>query len=352
MCRTLLLPSTTRSTARRGSRPCWPAPRSNAISTRPPRTMTTTPPEPALAPTLPCPANGGESGMGLHGWLVIDKPAGITSARAVALVRRATGAKVGHAGTLDPLATGVLPMALGEATKTVQFARADHKRYRFRIRWGIARDTDDCEGAITADSPVRPDAAAIAAMLPRFTGPILQRPPAFSAIKIAGRRAYALARAGRPAEMAPRPVEIVELQLIALPDPDHADFAAVVGEGTYIRALARDLAAALGTLGHIAELRRLAVGRFTESRAISLDLAVSLGHSLAAFGHLLPIETVLDDIPALALTATEAARLRHGQRVTPQDSGERARLARIEDGAIVGARLDRLLVGLARIEDG
>ena len=312
----------------------------------------TTPPEPGLTPTLPSPAGGGGSGRGLHGWLVIDKPQGITSARAVALVRRATGVKVGHAGTLDPLATGVLPLALGEATKTVQFAAAGRKRYRFRIRWGIARDTDDCEGAITAESPVRPDAAAIAAALPRFIGSIRQRPPAFSAIKIAGRRAYALARAGRPAEMAPRPVQIAELNLISVVDPDHADFAAAVGEGTYIRALARDLAEALGTRGHIAELRRLAVGRFTEAQAISLDSAVSLGHSLAAFGHLLPIETVLDDIPALALTATEAARLRHGQRVTPQDRGERARLARIEDGAIVGARLDQLLVGLARIEDG
>src|SRR5229473_5359571 len=188
MCRTLVLPSTMPSTARRGSRPCWRAPRSNAISSRSPRMMTT-PPEP-----------------GLHGWLVIDKPQGITSARAVALVRRATGAKVGHAGTLDPLATGVLPLALGEATKTVQFAAAGQKRYRFRVRWGIARDTDDREGAITAESPVRPDAAAIAAALPRFVGSILQRPPAYSAIKIAGRRAYALARVGRAPEMALRPV--------------------------------------------------------------------------------------------------------------------------------------------------
>src|ERR1700730_7409070 len=241
MSRTLPLPSTTPSTARRGSRPCWRARRSNAISTRPSRMMTT-PPEPA--PTLPSPASGGGSGRGLHGWLVIDKPQGITSARAVALVRRATGAKVGHAGTLDPLATGVLPLALGEATKTAQFAAAGRKRYRFRIRWGVARATADGEGAITTESPVRPDAAAIAAALPGFIGTILQCPPAFSAIKIAGRRAYAPARA----------------------DPAHADFEAVVGEGTYIRALARDLATSLGTLGHIAELRRLAVGRFTDTQ--------------------------------------------------------------------------------------
>ena len=289
---------------------------------------------------------------GVNGWLVIDKPYGITSARAVALVRRSTGAKVGHAGTLDPLATGVLPLALGEATKTVQFVAAGKKRYRFRIRWGEARDTDDQEGAVIAESAVRPDAAAIAAALGAFTGTIAQRPPAYSAIKIGGRRAYALARAGKPPLLTARPVEIAELRLVAAADRDHADFEAVVGEGTYIRALARDLAEALGTLGHIAELRRLRVGRFAESRAISLDCAVALGHSLNVSEHLLPIETALDDIPALALTAEEAARLRHGQLVTPHDVRKRARLDGIADGTIVGARHDRLLVGLARTQDG
>ncbi len=288
---------------------------------------------------------------GVHGWLVIDKPYGMSSARAVALVRRSSGAKVGHAGTLDPLATGILPLALGEATKTVPFAAAGKKRYRFRICWGEARDTDDREGRVIAETCARPDAAAIAAALPGFTGTIRQLPPAYSAIKIAGRRAYALARAGKPPELAARPVEIAELRLISAAEPDHADFTAVVGAGTYIRALARDLAAALGTLGHIAELRRLAVGRFTESQAISLDSAVALGHSLAASEHLLPIETALDDIPAFALTAEEADRLRHGQLVTLNDAGERARLDDIEDGAIVGARYDQLLVALARIED-
>jgi tRNA pseudouridine55 synthase len=289
---------------------------------------------------------------GVHGWLVIDKPYGITSARAVALVRRSTGAKVGHAGTLDPLATGVLPLALGEATKTVQFVAAGRKTYRFRIRWGAQTDTDDREGAVIAETGARPDPAAITAALPGFTGRILQRPPAYSAIKIAGRRAYALARAGRPPEISARPVEIAELRLLSAVDPDHADFEAVVGEGTYIRALARDLAEALGTLGHIAELRRLAVGRFAESRAISLDCAVALGHSLNVSEHLLPIETALDDIPALALTAEEEARLRHGQAVTPEDAHERAHLDQIAEGTIVGARHDRLLVGLARIEGG
>ena len=289
-----------------------------------------------------------EGDRAIHGWLIIDKPSGVTSARAVALVKRSSGAKkIGHAGTLDPLATGTLPLALGEATKTVQFAVAGKKLYRFRVRWGEARDTDDREGVVTSENPVRPNAAAIIAALPRFTGAILQRPPAYSALKVDGRRAYALARAGKTPDLARRPIEIAELCLIGTPDRDHADFEAVVGTGTYIRSLARDLAEALGTLGHIVELRRLAVGRFAENRAISLDSAVALGHSLAASEHLLPIETALDDIPAPALTAAEAARLRHGQLVTPQNAP-----LDLADGTIVGARLDQLVVALARIEGG
>src|ERR671917_176599 len=161
-------------------------------------------------------------GPALHGWLVIDKAAGITSARVVAAVKRATGAKVGHAGTLDPLATGMLPLALGEATKTVQFATAGRKRYRFRIRWGVATDTDDRDGEVSVESAARPDAASVTAALPRFTGTVLQRPPAYSAIKVAGRRAYALARAGEAPELAARPVEITDFRLLGISDPDHA----------------------------------------------------------------------------------------------------------------------------------
>jgi tRNA pseudouridine55 synthase len=285
---------------------------------------------------------------GIDGWLVIDKPAGITSARAVALIKRSSGAaKAGHAGTLDPLATGILPLALGEATKTVRFVAGGRKRYRFRVRWGIATDTDDCEGSVVGESDRIPDSAAIAAALAAFTGTILQRPPAYSAIKVAGRRAYALARAGKAAELASRPVEIFELNLIAPVGPDEAEFEAVVGEGTYIRALARDLALALGTLGHVTALRRLAVGRFLEEQAISLDLAVALGHKLALSEHLLPIETALDDIPALAVSVEEAGRLRHGQLVVPQLA-----CREIADGTIVGARCERRLVAVARIEHG
>jgi tRNA pseudouridine55 synthase len=286
------------------------------------------------------------------GWLVIDKPAGITSSQVVTRIRRATGVKAGHAGTLDPLATGILPVALGEATKTVAFMSKAQKRYSFRVRWGIATDTDDSEGDVVAQSPARPSEADIQAALPRFVGRLRQRPPAYSAIKVAGRRAYALARAGKAPVLAAREVEIADLSLTALADADNADFTALVGAGTYIRALARDLAEALGTLGHIAALRRLSVGRFGEAQAISLDLAAALGHSLAASGHLLPIEAALDDIPALALTADEAARLRHGQQIDLSGSGGGARLDRLDDGTIVGARHDRLLVGLARIENG
>ncbi|MBV9862013.1 MAG: tRNA pseudouridine(55) synthase TruB [Alphaproteobacteria bacterium] len=288
----------------------------------------------------------------LHGWVVIDKPLGVTSNRAVQQVRRCTGGKVGHAGTLDPLATGVLPVALGEATKTAQYATRGHKRYRFAIRWGEARSTDDAESEVVAESSARPDRDAIEAALPLFVGTVLQRPPAYSALKIAGRRAYALARGNRPPTLPPRPVEILELQLIALRDRDHAEFAALVGKGTYIRALARDLASALGTLGHVTELRRLSVGRFTERQAISLDSIASLRHSLAGSGYVLPIETALDGIPAMVLTAEEAARLRHGQQVAPRDPTELARLDRLEDGAIVVTRDDQGLVGLARIDNG
>ena len=292
------------------------------------------------------------SSAGLDGWLVVDKPLGLTSNRVVELVRRRAGGKVGHAGTLDPLATGVLPIALGEATKTTAYAMTGRKRYRFRIRWGIARATDDREGEITGESPARPSREAIEAILPRFTGTILQRPPTYSAVKISGRRAYQLARTGQPPVPPERPVEIAELRLTAIPDRDHADCEALVGKGTYIRALARDLGASLGTLAHIAELRRLSVGRFTESQAIALDSIAERGHIATDCGFLLPIEAGLDDIPALVLTGGEAARLRSGQRVRPGEPGTLARLDRFEDSAVVGVWHDQALVALARIEDG
>ena len=294
-----------------------------------------------------------QSGRPIHGWLVLDKPPGMSSARAVAQVRRLIGAaKAGHGGTLDPLATGVLPIALGEATKTVAWAMAQRKTYRFTLRWGEARDSDDAEGRVTGTSAVRPEQPTLLAVLPRFVGRISQRPPDFSALKLDGERAYDLARAGIARVLAPRLVEIDSLRLVDEPDADHAEFEAVVGKGTYIRALARDLGQTLGTLAHVTALRRLAVGRFGLEGAISLDNLAMLGHSAAASGHLLPIETALDDIPALALTEAEADRLRCGQAVMPLRPADRARIDQLGDGATVRATSGGRLVAVARTVAG
>ncbi len=292
-------------------------------------------------------------GRPVHGWIVLDKPLGMSSAQAVAAVRRLLEAeKAGHGGTLDPLATGVLPIALGEATKTVAWAMAGLKTYRFRVRWGEQRATDDAEGAVVATSDRRPTRTEILAALVRFTGDILQRPPAFSAIKIAGARAYDLARRGDAADLAARVVRVEHLVLRALPDRDHAEFEAVVGKGAYVRALARDLAAALGTRGYVTALRRTRVGPFREAAAIPLDKLASLGHSPAPSEHLLPVETALDDIPALALSEAEATRLRCGQAVTPHGAPDRARLMELGDGQTVCARCGGKLVALAEITAG
>jgi len=289
---------------------------------------------------------------GPHGWLVIDKPPGLSSSRVVGEIRRLTGTKVGHAGTLDPLATGVLPIALGEATKTTAYAMNGLKSYRFRIHWGVARTTDDREGGIVAECASRPSRAAIKEVLPRFTGTIVQSPPPYSAIKIDGHRAYKLARAGAPPVLTARAVQIAALRLIAVPDRDHADCEAVVGKGTYIRALVRDLGAALETFGHVTELRRLSVGRFSVEQAISLDSIDQRRHSLRASKLLLPIETALDGIPVFALTTAEVARMRCGQWVTPHDMEVRANLDRLDEGTVVSVWYDRVVIALARVENG
>jgi tRNA pseudouridine55 synthase len=292
-------------------------------------------------------------GQAIHGWLILDKPLGMSSSRAVAIVRRLLdAAKAGHGGTLDPLATGVLPIALGEATKTVAYAMGSRKTYRFILRWGEARRTDDTEGEVIATSAARPSREQILDALPAFVGTILQRPPDFSAIKVEGERAYDLARSGATPELAPRPVEVARLSLLARPDPDHAEFEAEVGKGTYIRALGRDLGLALGCYAHVTMLRRLAVGCFTLDAAISLDKLEALGHSPADSGHLLPIETALDDIPALALSGEEAEALRCGRVVTPLRPSDRARIDLLGDGATIRATSDGRLVALAAIDKG
>jgi tRNA pseudouridine55 synthase len=292
-------------------------------------------------------------GQPVHGWLALDKPVGVSSAKAVAIVRRLLDAeKAGHGGTLDPLASGILPIALGEATKTVAWAMAATKTYRFAVRWGEARTTDDAEGAVTATSDRRPDRAEILAALPGLTGEIRQRPPAYSALKVAGERAYRLARSGETVDLEPRTVEVTSLRLLGMPDPDHAELEAEVGKGTYIRALGRDLAIELGTFGHISALRRTRVGPFNEMQAISLDKLTSLGHSPPPFEHLLPVETALDDIPALALTEAEADRLRCGQAVLPLRPTDRAFMLELGNGQRIRATCGNKLVALAEIADG
>ena len=260
-------------------------------------------------------------GARVNGWLAIDKPLGRTSAQVVADSKRLLNAqKAGHGGTLDPLATGVLPIAFGEATKTVEYVMRGDKVYRFSVRWGEARDTDDREGSIVAVSDVRPDAADIETALDHFVGDIEQIPPAYSAIKRDGRRAYELARTGQDPRLTARSVRVDELSLEAIDDPEHATFHIVCGKGTYVRALARDLATRLGTVGHIDELRRCRVGPFEENKAISLDSLESLGHSSARSQLLLPVEVALADIPAIALTEEQAEKLRRGETVSVESN--------------------------------
>jgi tRNA pseudouridine55 synthase len=294
-----------------------------------------------------------KKGQKVDGWVILDKPVGITSTSAVAAVKRLFDAqKAGHGGTLDPLATGILPIALGEATKTVPFVMDGEKSYRFTLKFGEARATDDAEGEVTARSDRRPSDAEIRAVLPKFQGEITQVPPAFSAIKIGGERAYDLARDGEVVELQPRTVLVHEIRLTERPDPDQAVIEVKCGKGTYMRALARDIARALGTVGHVGALRRLRVGPFAEEGAISLESLKALGHSPAAFKHVLPIETALDDIPALALSATEAIRLRSGQPVGLLHRLDRDRIRGFTPGDMVCAMSEGKLVALTRFEAG
>ncbi len=292
-------------------------------------------------------------GQPIHGWMVVDKPAGITSNAVVGAIKRATdAAKVGHGGTLDPLATGVLPIALGEATKTVSYAMDGVKRYRFVVRWGEQRSTDDAEGEVIAESDVRPSEEQMRGVTSHFIGEIEQVPPCYSAIKIGGRRAYDLARADEPVEMEARIVTIHGLELESVIDTDHAAFLATCGKGTYMRALARDLALQLGTRGHIQRLRRIQVGPFTEDQAFDLnDFCASVTDTTLS-DFLLPIETVLADIPALALTEQEARRLRHGQGVPILPIANRTPLAGIAQGDTVRAMAEGRLVALATLNGG
>jgi tRNA pseudouridine55 synthase len=253
-----------------------------------------------------------------HGFLILDKPVGITSAKAVAEVKRALGCKkIGHGGTLDPLASGILPLAIGEATKAFEYVASSIKEYRFTVTFGEERSTDDSEGEVTSTTERLPSQEDILRVLPGFTGTILQTPPVYSALKVDGERAYKRARAGEQVEMKPRKVEIHALSLAPDTPADcplhHATLSVTCGKGTYVRALARDIARKCNGLGYISMLRRTRVGKFREAQAISLDKLPSLVHNAPLFEAWVPIELALDDIPAIDLDSRQAEALRHGQ---------------------------------------
>ncbi len=258
-------------------------------------------------------------GKPVNGWVILDKPEGMTSTQAVGAVRRLFDAqKAGHAGTLDPLATGILPIALGEATKTVPFAVDGQKAYRFAVRWGAETTTDDREGSVTKSSEKRPARAEIEALLPRFIGEILQTPPAFSAIKVDGERAYDLARSGEVVVLEPRAVVIDDLRLVDMPDAETSVIEAECGKGTYVRALARDLGRLTQCFGHVITLRRTRVGSFDEARSVTLDAlraASESGEEAQLRALLAPVEAALDEIACLAVSSSDASQLARGQAI-------------------------------------
>ena len=277
----------------------------------------------------------------MNGWIILDKPVGLGSTQAVGAVKRVCReaglgkVKVGHGGTLDPLASGVLPIALGEATKTVPFMVDAQKVYRFSIRWGVSTTTLDREGEVTARSDVRPTPDLVRAALPAFVGEIDQVPPVYSAIKVDGERAYDLARSGQTVELASRRVSIHEASVTDAPDADHVEITVLTGKGVYIRSLARDLAALLGAEGHVCALRRERVGPFSLENAIGLDFLEDLVHRSAASEGLLPITTALDDIPELAVTDEDAFRLRQGRSIVLLPRQVEALTARLSSGSMV-----------------
>ena len=293
-------------------------------------------------------------GDAVSGWINLDKGYDLGSTPAVSRVRRIFNAqKAGHAGTLDPLATGVLPIALGEATKTVAFLMDAEKTYRFTLAWGRTTATYDREGATLAESGVRPTADELQAVLPRFIGEISEVPPAYSAIKVNGERAYDLARAGEDVVLEARTVTIRDLRLMAAPDADHAVLEMDCGKGTYVRALARDIAEALGACGHVSELRRTRVGRFGEESAVTLEYLEDLLHKARHSEALLPVETALDDIPALAVTDEDAFRLKQGRSIVLVPRQVEAVKARLKPGSrTVSAMAGGSVVALCEMRAG
>jgi len=296
------------------------------------------------------------NGKSVNGWIIVDKPVSVTSTQVVSLLRRGLDAKkCGHSGTLDPLASGVLPVAFGEATKIIPLVMEGPKTYEFTVQWGEERSTDDAEGVVTGRSSYRPKEADIEAIIGEFSGEIEQTPPKFSAIKVNGQRAYALARAGVNLELKARPVVIHKLDLLEVSGLESATFRVLCGKGTYIRSLGRDIARGLGTLGYVSRLDRTQTGPFDKTHTISLDNFNSLVHIAAAFDCLLPIEAALDDIPALTLSSSQAERVRHGGSVLLSEVGQKLppETNRIERAdSVVCAMANGRLLALARIRNG
>ena len=288
------------------------------------------------------------TGRPINGWLVIDKGTDMTSTHVVNVVKRLTQAqKVGHGGTLDPLATGVLPIAMGEATKTVAYVMDAPKAYEFTLRFGESRDTDDAAGAVTATSETRPTDEEIRAALPQFVGLIQQVPPQYAAVKVQGERAYDIARRGETVELSPREIRVDELELACRPGLDHGRFRMTCGKGAYVRAIARDLGLALGCLAHVSALRRTEVGSFNVGNAVSLDALARIVENDTLPQVLVPMTTALAGIPALAVTEPQALRLRSGQsvRMTSALVGDEA-----SEAATVRAMRAGELIALARLE--
>lgn len=291
-----------------------------------------------------------KKGQVINGWIALDKPQGLTSTQALSQVKRLLNVvKAGHAGTLDPLATGVLPIALGEATKTVSFAVDDKKSYVFAVRWGGETTTDDSEGDIVQQSSVRPSENSIRALLPHFIGTITQVPPLYSAVKVDGKRAYCLARSGEHIELVPRTVIVSEFCLVSIINDDTAIFEIECGKGTYVRAIARDMGRMLGCFGHVISLRRTRVGPFLEADSWTLEeLTKHLDSNKVQDpeGPLLPVTLPLKEIPELIVTPSDAGRLAKGISVLVRGAGS----ARIS--GLMYATCQGRLIALGRIEKG
>jgi tRNA pseudouridine55 synthase len=295
-----------------------------------------------------------KKGNPVHGWVCLDKPFEMGSTEAVTRVRRLFDAqKAGHAGTLDPLASGILPIALGEATKTVPFMMEAQKFYRFTINWGVSTDSVDREGEIIGRSDVRPTVEAVRAALTAFVGEIDQTPPRFSAIKVDGQRAYDLARDGTEFELESRRVTIHSAEVTDAPDSDHVELTIRTGKGVYVRSLARDLAVMLGAEGHVSALRRERVGPFSTENAVTLDFLTDLVHRDAALEGILPIATALDDIPELAVTEQDAFSLRQGRPIVLLPRQVETLKSRLTGGSrTVSAFQGQTLVALGQLRAG